>query len=209
MTIVSIVIAIVSLGISILTAWLTLFRRGSLAMTKPTVVFFGFDNVPKTTAKIFLRALLYSTAIRGQVIEGMFAKLRHENDEQVFGFWGYGETKQLVPGSGLYVGQTGIAVNHHFVLSVHEPAYEFSSGEYTIEVFARLVGKKKPVKLVAVSVSVTEEHASVLSRRGGLLFELNPDGQGYIGHARDMRNEDLQVSDINLASYSPNEIQPD
>jgi hypothetical protein len=64
MTAVTIVIATLSLCISLLTAWLTLFRRGRLQMTKPAVVFFGFDNVPKTTAKIFLRALLYSTAIR-------------------------------------------------------------------------------------------------------------------------------------------------
>lgn len=74
-------------------------------MTRPNIVFFGFDDVPKTTAKIFLRTLLYSTAARGQVIEGMFVKLLHEGSEQVFSFWGYGETKQLVPGSGLYVGR--------------------------------------------------------------------------------------------------------
>jgi hypothetical protein len=154
-------------------------------MTRPNIVFFGFDDVPKTTAKIFLRTLLYSTAVRGQVVEGMFIKLRHEGSEQVFSFWGYGETKQLVPGSGLYVGQTGIAVNHHFVLSVHQPDYEFTVGDYAIEVFVRMVGKKQPIRLAVVTVSVTEEHAVVLARRGGVLFETNPDGRGYVGHGRD------------------------
>ena len=69
---ISIYISVLSLCISLTTAWLTLFRRGRLLMTRPNIVFFGFDDVPKTTAKIFLRTLLYSTAVRGQVVEGMF-----------------------------------------------------------------------------------------------------------------------------------------
>ncbi len=64
-------------------------------MTKPAIVFFGFEDVPKTTAKVFLRTLLYSTAVRGQVIERMFVKLLHNGREQVFSFWGYGETTVL------------------------------------------------------------------------------------------------------------------
>lgn len=195
MSYVSIVISIFSLCIAITSAWLTLFRRGRLAMTKPNVVFFGFDTAPRTTAKIFLRTLLYSTAVRGQVIEGMFAKLHHAGSEQIFSFWGYGETNQLVPGSGLYVGQTGIAVNHHFVLSVHQPAYEFTKGDYEIEVFVRLVGRKTPIRLSQFNLTLSAEHAGILARYGGVLFELNPDGRGYIGHARD-RDDDLPPTDV-------------
>ncbi len=185
MSVVSIAISIVSLCISVASAWLTLFRRGRLAVTKPNVVFFGFDAVPKTTAKVFIRALLYSTAIRGQVIEGMFAKLRHGGEETIFSFWGYGETNRLVPGSGLYVGQTGVAVNHHFVRSVNEAAYEFAAGKYEIEVFARLVGRRSPSRLIAFDLTLSQEHADALARRCGVLFELSPDGQLYVGHARD------------------------
>lgn len=191
----SIVISIFSLCIAVATAWLTLFRRGRLAMTRPNVVFFGFDTAPKTTAKIFLRTLLYSTALRGQVIEGMFAKLHHAGSEQIFSFWGYGETNQLVPGSGLYVGQTGIAVNHHFVLSVHQPAYEFSKGDYEIEVFVRLVGRKTPIRLSGFKLTLSAEHAGILARHGGVLFELNPDGRGYVGHARD-KDDELPPTDV-------------
>ena len=143
----SLAISILSICVSISTAWLTLFRRGRLAMTKPTIVFFGFDDVPKITAKILLRALLYSTAVRGQIVEGMFAKLNHKDSSQTFCLWIYFEGKQPSVGSGLYVGQTGVAVNHHFLLSVNPPSYEFTSGAYEIEVFARLVGKLQPVRL--------------------------------------------------------------
>jgi hypothetical protein len=185
----SIVISILSLCISILTAWSTLFRRGSLAMTKPNIVFFGFDDAPKISAKVFLRTLLYSTAVKGQVVEGMFVKLHDVRGEQVFSFWGYGETKQLVPGSGLYVGQMGVAANHHFVLSAHQSAYEFTPGEYTIEIFARLVGKQHPIKLHAVSVYVTEEHASILAQRGGVLFEIKSDGREYVASAQEKHSK--------------------
>ena len=185
----SIVISIFSLCIAVASAWLTLFRRGRLAMTRPNVIFFGFDTAPKTTAKIFIRTLLYSTAVRGQVIEGMFAKLHHAGSDQIFSFWGYGETNQLVPGSGLYVGQTGIAVNHPFVLSVHQPAYEFTKGDYEIEVFVRLVGRKTSIQLSGFKLTLSAEHAGILARHGGVLFELNPDGRGYVGHARDRDDE--------------------
>jgi hypothetical protein len=50
------------------------------------------------------------------------------------------ENRRSSPGRGLFVGQTGVAANHHFVMSVHEPDYEFTAGSYTIEVFVRVVG---------------------------------------------------------------------
>ncbi|MBL7507898.1 hypothetical protein INQ20_26675, partial [Escherichia coli] len=70
MEMISVPISIASLAVSVGTFWLVLLRRGRLAMTMPTIVFFGHDIVPKPTPKIFLRTLLYSTAAQGQVVEG-------------------------------------------------------------------------------------------------------------------------------------------
>ena len=145
------IIALMSFMVSATTMYFAWLRRGKLRMTKPTLVFFGFDTDPKPTAKIFLRTLLYSTAIKGQVIESMYVKLICDGNRQTFSFWGYGETDKLTAGSGLYVGQTGVSLNHHFVLSVHVPIYEFFAGDYSIEVFARIVGKSTPVKLSRIS----------------------------------------------------------
>lgn len=50
----SIVISLLALGVSGLTAWLTLFRRGTIRMTQPTLVFFGPDG-PGGGPKVFLR----------------------------------------------------------------------------------------------------------------------------------------------------------
>src|SRR5437879_2038291 len=137
-------IALLSLGVSTATMYFAWLRGGRLAMTKPAVVFFGYDTVPKLTPKIFLRTLLYSTAPRGKMIESMHVKLRRADSELVFGFWGYGETTKLSPGSGLYVGQSGVSLNHHFVMSVHKSRYDFFAGDYTIQVFARQAGDRAP-----------------------------------------------------------------
>lgn len=153
-------------------------------MTKPTIVFFGFDIVPKPTPKVFLRTLLYSTSTRGQVIEGMYAKVRHGGRERVFSFWGYGETEKLSPGSGLYVGRTGLAANHHFVLSVHEDAYRFENGLYEIDVIANVVGNRNPMRLGTIKLSLSNELAAALEQQKGVLFERKIGGE-YEGHSRE------------------------
>lgn len=181
---VSIPISIVSLAISVSTFWLAFLRRGRLAMTMPTIVFFGHDMVPKVTPKIFLRTLLYSTAAQGQVVEGMYVQALRDGIARSFSFWGYGETEKLSPGSGLYVSRTGLAANHHFVLSIHEDEYQFEPGSYTITVYARVVGRRKPLKLSTLSITLNAELASELRDHRGALFERNLDGH-YEGHARD------------------------
>lgn len=181
---ISIPISILSLAISLGTFWLAFIDRGRLKMTKPTIVFFGFDTVPKVTPKVFLRTLLYSTATRGQVVEGMYVKLRHADDERIFSFWGYGETEKLSPGSGLYVSRAGMAANHHFVLSIHELPYQFKPGPYEIDVLANIVGRQEPKTLATIKLKLSEELAAALGRQEGVLFERKISGE-YEGHARE------------------------
>lgn len=183
MNLISIPVSLLSLAVSLGTFWLVFVARGRLKMTKPTIVFFGFDTVPKLTPKVFLRTLLFSTAARGHVIEGMHAKVRHSNDERVFSFWGYGETEKLSPGSGLYVSRTGLAANHHFVLSVHEDPYHFETGSYEIDVIVEVVGRRKPLKLATIKILLPDQLANALERHEGVLFERMIGGE-YEGHAQ-------------------------
>jgi hypothetical protein len=178
---VSIAISLVSLSFSATTLWFTLLRRGRLKMTKPTLVFFGYDFVPRMTPKIFLRTLLYSTSVRGKVIEGMFVKVVHESSQRIFSFWGYAENKDITPGSGLHVSQAGVGANHHFVLSVSDQEYQFKSGHYSIEVFARLVTQRSPQKLLTVELDLNEREALALAAQNGVLFHLQPDTDKYLG----------------------------
>jgi hypothetical protein len=179
------VISVISLSVSGAAFWLTWLKRGRLSMTSPTLVFFGYDSVPRLTPKVFLRTLLYSTSARGQVIEAMYVKLCRAGSEQIFGFWGYGETKNITPGSGLFVGQTGVALNHHFVLSVQHPGYEFSEGKYTIVVYARVVGRSKPIQIKTISITLSKGEAGALGGHLGVLFELGWDTGSYTGHSRE------------------------
>jgi hypothetical protein len=107
---VPVVISLVSLLVSVATAWLTLFRRGTVRMTQPTVIYFGPDSPLSSRnsplPKIYLRTLLFATAKRGRVIESMHVALARNETHQNFNIWVYGNEK-LVRGSGLFVGETG------------------------------------------------------------------------------------------------------
>ncbi len=183
----SVIISLMSFAVSAWTMYFAWVKKGDLRMTQPTLVFFGFDTSPKFTAKIYLRALLYSTAAKGQVIEGMYAKLLCDGAERTFSFWGHGEIGQLTPGSGMYVGQAGVATNHHFVLPANQPKYEFVTGDYSVEVFARLVGNPTPIKLSTITLAVDGQEAAALRDRDGVLFELQPETGTYIGGFMDRR----------------------
>lgn len=156
-------------------------------MTKPALVFFGFDSEPRK-AKIFLRSLLYSTSIRGKVVASMYAKLSRNDWEQIFSFWGYGETEKISPGSGLFVSQSGVAANHHFVLSASHADFEWRTGNYTVQVYAQLAAKAAPSELASFVISVEERHAQALREGRGVLFEFFPDRQSYVGHADGRRS---------------------
>jgi hypothetical protein len=113
MEFVTVAISVLALAVSVSTLWLSHFRRGKLKMTHPTVVYFGPDSGEGEISKIYLRSLLYSTGNRGTVIENLFVRLRRGETQQNFNIWVHGE-KELVRGSGLFVGQDGIVTNHHF-----------------------------------------------------------------------------------------------
>ena len=94
----SITVSFLALAISAVTSWLTLFRRGTVKMTQPTVIFFGPDS--ERSSKVFLRTLLVSTSKRGRVIESMHIALSRNETHQNFNIWVYGDDK-LVRGSGV------------------------------------------------------------------------------------------------------------
>src|SRR5579863_8087718 len=94
-----VILSVVSLAVSIIVAWLTLLRRGSLRMTQPVQIAFVYEN--GTKPKIFLRTLLYTTGKRGYVIEGLYLKVKQPDSIQTFAFWGYGERDALMVAGGL------------------------------------------------------------------------------------------------------------
>lgn len=183
MDFVSIPISIISLAVSAGTFWVVFLRRGKLKMTTPTIVFFGYDHTPNPTAKVFVRTLLYCTAAKGVVIEAMHASAFVNGKEHKFSFWGYGETEKLTAGSGLHISQSGFSANHHFVDSVLNDPYTFVEGNYTIEVYAKVVGRRKRLKLDTIKIEVSGDLTDKLTSFGGVLFERTIEGD-YRGNAR-------------------------
>ena len=128
-------------------------------MTKPTFAAFAYDFTPRpdrpVIPKVFFSALIYSTGRRGHVVENMFVVLYRGETRQTFSIWGYGDEK-LARGCGLYVGETGVAYNHHFNPPEDSTGFNFKAGEYQLDVFAAPVGLEKPVHLTSVALHVPE-----------------------------------------------------
>ena len=135
------VVSALALAVSVMTAWLTLLRRGWVRMTQPTVIYFGPDGgsgaeSDSAAMKVFLRTLLYSTGKRGQIVENMFVRLQRGETRQNLNIWAYGEGS-LARGSGLFIPETGVAANHHFLPPPEREQFLFHCGSYTLEVFYR------------------------------------------------------------------------
>ena len=178
--IITIVIACFSLCVSFTTAWLTLLQKGTVKMTQPTMVFFGYD--PDGSSKVVLRTLLYSTSKRNHIVEGMFAKLYRGESAQTFNIWAY-RNGQLVRGSGVNVGPDGVVYYHHFLVPKDGTSYRFLSGDYTLEVYATLVNARLPLLLSRLHLTLSSAQATALEdKSAGVFFDWGPDSQTYCGH---------------------------
>lgn len=187
-------ISVIALSVSLLTAWMTLFRRGSVRMTRPTVIFFGPDG--RDTKKVFLRALLISTGKRGRIIENMYVLLTGHGRCQPFNIWVYDSSK-TVRGSGLFVGETGVEANHHFLLP-DGPEYRFQAGRCHLEVYANLLGSKRRRLLFSCDLELTTEHEALLAENEvGLYFDWLPEQSRYAPHIdRRQKSKSLSIEPL-------------
>ena len=182
---ISILISILALSVSGITAWLTLFRRGILLMTQPTIIFFGPDGgfFESTRNKVYLRTLLYSSSRKGQVVESMHVTLERGETKQNFSIWVYGQKSDLVRGSGLFVSHEGVTLNHHFLLPPDGSDFKFITGDYRLKVFDKLVNSSEPILLYAIPLVVTQPQAENLKQNNaGLYFDWGPDQGNYYSH---------------------------
>lgn len=192
---ITIAISLTALVISTLTFWLTRLKKGSVKMTKPTVIFFGPDGGGERHNKIFIRTLLYSTADRGQYIQNMFIRLQRGETVQNFNVWVY-DDKGLVRGSGLFISKTGIACNHHFLLPKDGDNYTFLPGNYSLQVFIEPVDGT-PTKIFEYDLKLTKEQSEEMkTKMAGTYFDWAPNSQTYFSHVDIRPKEDKEISDL-------------
>ncbi|MDP8991435.1 MAG: hypothetical protein M3N41_15300 [Acidobacteriota bacterium] len=175
-----------ALTLSAVTAWLTLFRRGAVKMTQPTVIYFGPDSRRSSwetpLPKIYLRTLLFSTSKQGRVIESMHVALVRNETHQNFNIWVYGDEK-LVRGSGLFIGESGVATSHHFLAPTDGNDFRFTEGHYKLDVFAHLLGDRKKIRLFSQSLEISRDLAASLAERDtGRYFDWGSDSSLYLPH---------------------------
>ena len=195
----TVAISVLALGVSAVNAWLTLFRRGTIKMTQPTIIFFGPDgSTGKGVAgppKVYLRTLLFSTSKRGRVIQSMHVSLRRNETLQNFNIWVHGDDK-LVRGSGLFVGETGVAANHHFLAPRDGNAFRFIEGRYRLEVFVHLLGDRDAKVLFSQDLEIPAKISAQLTEPdAGLYFDWGPDSSRYLTHV-ETRPPSLDATDF-------------
>jgi hypothetical protein len=179
------------------TAWVTLLRPGQLKMTRPTLFYLGPDGASaagrdRGSPKVFLRTLLYSSAKRGVVIENMYVTVHRGKTQQNFNIWVYRESGRLSRGSGLFVDQDGVALDHHFLLPPDGTGFTFHPGEYSIDVYVKLVRSSKPHLLASVTAQLPESVAKEAEESGGgVFFDWGPDLAKYHANSRPVPIVDL------------------
>jgi hypothetical protein len=213
----SLAIAAGSFAVSATTAWLTLLRPGHIKMTRPTLFYLGPDGAAKEqdkrgTSKVFVRAFLHSTNTRGKLIENMFVTLSvpsksGEESSQRFNIWIYRDEGRLSRGSGLHVDQERKALDHHFLIPPDDLNFKFIPGNYTLRVYAQLVGKKHPNLLQVVTAELPESiaHEMIVSG-GGAFFDWAPDLEQYYVHSRPPPED--QTTDLSLTNWMRTKAYP-
>jgi hypothetical protein len=113
----------------------------------------------------------------------MHVSLSRNETHQNFNVWVYGERGKLVRGSGLFVGETGVAADHHFLTPVDENAFRFTEGHYRLDVFVTLLGDRKSIKLFSQALDISRDIAAELTEKhAGLYFDWGPDSSRYLPH---------------------------
>jgi len=77
----------------------------------------------------------------------MHIALSKDEMRQNFNVWVYGKRHSLVRGSVLFVAETGITADHHFLMTKGRNFFQFTQGRYQLQVFAHLLGDKRPTHL--------------------------------------------------------------
>jgi len=203
------IVAMLSLTVSAANAWLTLLQPGTIRMVRPSLMAF-LDARGSDGPKVWFRALLISTSRKGNVLESMFVRLRRGEAQQNFSFWVCGERDKLASGCGLYVGNTGIALNHHFMQPKDGSRFEFLPGDYLVEVFGTVVGKPSPIVLAKIPLHVTDDHAkSLKDPEENVYFDWWPDSARYNAHVV-RRKEQPELPDFltGLLGARPSQREP-
>lgn len=184
------ILAAASIALSIFTLWITLWHRGKITATRPTIVVFAFEGMRKEEPKIFLRTLLRSSSKNGEVVESLFVRVKVNGLSQTFSTWAYGDNG-IVRGSGLFVGEQGVEKYHHFIIPRSVKDFQFIPGTYEIEILA--VIREKSIKLYLLTVELPKEMVAILNNGVlGVYFDWDPEQGKYNSYVESPNDEKMR-----------------
>jgi hypothetical protein len=97
----------------------------------------------------------------------------------------------------MFVGETGVACNHHFNPLEKATTFSFLPGTYQFDVFAALIGFRHSVHLCSVELRIPDT-VRMLARSEDLgkscWFDLSPDSNQYHAHIEFRNIRDLSRS---------------
>jgi hypothetical protein len=98
-----------------------------------------------------------------------------------------------------------MTVNHHFLAPIDATGFQFTPGRYRIEVFAHLLGKRIPRRLLVQDLELTSEIAAqMLVKPGtGVFFNWGPDSGRYHAHTEDRPSLPDLLGALGLKSFLP------
>jgi len=83
----------------------------------------------------------------------------------------------------MFVGETGVSASHHFLAPPQDPSFAFIEGDYVLEVFAKIVGDKRPKRLFSQNLTISRDVAISLQHpQAGLYFDWGADSARYLAH---------------------------
>lgn len=187
----SLIMSLFSFMFSFFTFWLLYFYKGKIKMTQPTLIAFGYDSSNIREPKIYLRTLIVNTAKRGRIVENIFLKVHRGESLQNFNIWVYGQKNNLSRGSGIYIGQDGIVCDHHFLLPKDCTSYEFSPGNYNIEVYFSILGVKKYFLGRTLELVLSHEHVKNIKEGKMIFFDWAPNTKTYYASVQDSKKQKI------------------
>ncbi len=188
---VSIIMSSLSIIVSLFTFWFLCLYKGKIKMTQPTQI--GFCHVGSGIggSQIYLRTLIVSTAKRGRIIENIFLKVHRGESLQNFNIWVYGQKNDLLRGSGIYIGQDGVVCDHHFLLPKDCTSYEFSPGNYNIEIYFSILGVKKYFLVRTLELVLSYEHVKNIKEGKMIFFDWAPNTKTYYASVYDSKKQKI------------------
>ena len=114
------------------------------------------------------------------MIENLFVRVTRNETSQNFNVWVYGD-RELVRGSGLFVGEQGVSTNHHFLTTKNGHSFKFGAGNFHISLQAKTTDDPNPREIWSQSLSITDENWSEInSHKCGIYFDWGPESAEYI-----------------------------